>query len=407
LMYSVAPFGSSIGEYIGNHIPDSSFRITTCLHAFSETSSAMFMFTLVVLAMCSLTKVMALSKHGLPMFDSDFMEVGSHPVDVSKFELPFLLQTDERCKFMETLAAWSGLGQSDVTMYMFGDSVMRHQFLGVCFATGDPSEELYQATFVPGKLHTCKVPLPSGGTLTAAFMGKDDAAIHNPDLLDTMQKSVGSPPDVLYFGTALHYLHLMPFKTWSLYSNWLNYEGDLIEFLSHPAVQKVKKVVFMKAHSVCEEKYTGDWGKQVDNIRQDPMKSVGDCVEYVSKKLQQDPDVSGFGSFAEHDTSVQAAHCLSGFMTSDGAAKLNARAMHSIDVWNSNKALRSVDVVDAFKLTENKCEFTNTGDGRHFPKLIYKELSELLATLGPAGSSHPDYLQKYPCTGHPLHAGPA
>ena len=64
-----------------------------------------------------------------------------------------------------------------------------------------------------------------------------------------------------------------------------------------------------------------------------------------------------------------ARHCAAGLRGRDASAALNARL---------RSALPDVDVVDAFALTDGRCEENLPGDAMHFHGLLYDELTLVL-----------------------------
>jgi hypothetical protein len=303
-----------------------------------------------------------------------------------------------RCPLAKSLSTWKGPSRSQLTLYMFGDSIVRKQFEGVCGTSGgydvkdisvtatDPETKETEQT----KIFTCEIPLPGESTLLAAFVGNHQAAPSRIDLLESMHEHL-KPPDMLYFDGGMHFLHMMPYRVWVEYPQWLNYEAILNSFLQHPIVRGVPKLAFMTSHWICEEKYVGDYAQVINVIQHDPDEAVQSCTEYITDKFatkeSKGNDATAAASMHTLTSSADAAavasfdggpkqQCKDSFLVSDGIKKLNDRAVSAI-----KQQSKQVGVVDCFTITKDQCEYTDSGDGRHYDDLVYKELSQFWETV--------------------------
>ena len=73
-------------------------------------------------------------------------------------------------------------------------------------------------------------------------------------------------------------------------------------------------------------------------------------------------------------------------MTRAGVRGFNGRLMKVLREWNAGVGTRSaageVAVVSGFEITDNQCEWTRPGDGRHYVGLAPRMLRGLFQALG-------------------------
>lgn len=264
---------------------------------------------------------------------------------------------------------------------------MRKQFEGVCGTSGNYDVKDISVTTTNAEtketeqteIFTCEIPLPGASTLLAAFIGHNQAAPSRIDLLESMHEHL-KPPDMLYFNGGMHLLHMMPYRVWYAYPQWLNYEATLNSFLQHPIVRDVPKLAFMTSHWICEEKYVGDYAQVINAIQHDPDEAVQSCTEYITAQYELHAYATAAASMhtltSSPDAAVVKQQCKDSFLVSDGIKKVNDRAVSAI-----KQQSKQVGVVDCFAITKDQCEYTTFGDGRHYSAEIYNELSQFWETV--------------------------
>ena len=180
------------------------------------------------------------------------------------------------------------------------------------------------------------------------------------DFVKYMSNKTKTIPDVVYFNGGLHYLHLIPYRNWGVFGLWLNAEtivnkfvNETGEFIPHNA-----KIIYMTSHSICDKKYTGDYAKAVSEIKNDPELFAQSCAEFITShfKIQKTKRVQ---------------YCMNGTFNRRGIKLLNERIINSLE--------KNVYILDAFNLTDNQCNHTRIGDGRHYDAyIVQRELQNLL-----------------------------
>ena len=112
-------------------------------------------------------------------------------------------------------------------------------------------------------------------------------------------------------------------------------------------------------HSQCDAAFTRDFRRVADEARRrGRVAASAGCAAWLRDR------------FGDVDA---ARHCAAGLRGRDASAALNARL---------RSALPDVDVVDAFALTDGRCEENLPGDAMHFHGLLYDELTLVLEALG-------------------------
>jgi len=270
--------------------------------------------------------------------------------------LPFKVAdiVDDSCTFVKGLGA---LKSGDVTLYMMGDSTMFHQAKGACmsatkhFHTPDgpwstpgfgklmqqsPDELLQEspdefmkaaAGFSDGTHFSCQIPLPKG----KLFLGFYASGMppHELPALAKMRKVFGRKPDILYFSAGLHYMHMEPnAMVWSqkAIDASKNFHDDLHKFLSHPLVKGTPHIVYFKSHSICEERYTGQFQSIVNALKKNPADVANKCAAHVASEWKVD---------------VTPQQCLDHFMVRENGMKMNAKADGIINGWSARTGKKS------------------------------------------------------------------
>ena len=125
----------------------------------------------------------------------------------------------------------------------------------------------------------------------------------------------------------------------------------------------------MTAHAICEDRYNSDYARLVAQLRRDPRGFAVSCVRDLRHKMPMGMD------------DEVRAMCLDATFTRDGVARLNARLVGLLRARAaaSDSNVPRVAVVDAFALTDGRCNLTS--DGRHYPAVALAEVRALLGHL--------------------------
>eukprot|EP00521_Asterionellopsis_glacialis_P009051 CAMPEP_0195282052 /NCGR_PEP_ID=MMETSP0707-20130614/1102_1 /TAXON_ID=33640 /ORGANISM="Asterionellopsis glacialis, Strain CCMP134" /LENGTH=358 /DNA_ID=CAMNT_0040341003 /DNA_START=80 /DNA_END=1156 /DNA_ORIENTATION=+ len=260
------------------------------------------------------------------------------------------------------------------TIYMLGDSTMRGQFRELCnkwtpnriindirliepINPDDPEEDLirmcsnkmgttilfrYQTWFQPGSVGLMETKFRN------FLAGSSDS----------------SKPSVIYFNGGLHLLHLYPYYgfrlLWPVYKN---IERHAIQFVRNAKLLAPDAVVvYMNSHDICEDKYKAGWATAVRNLKNNPMSVANPCAEHLKRKYN-----------VKRRFATKA--CLNSTFTSDGVRNLNGRIERAIASVVQKDNIGKVGCVDAFAITEGRCE--DTIDGRHYQRRVPQELNSL------------------------------
>ena len=185
------------------------------------------------------------------------------------------------------------------------------------------------------------------------------------DFVKYMSNKTKTIPDVVYFNGGLHYLHLLPFRKWGIINSWniargfqlwLNAETIVNKFVNETreSIPLNAKIIYMTSHSICDKKYTGDYAKAVSEIKNDPELFAQPCVDFLTSQFK-----------IQKTKSVQ--YCMNATFNRRGIKLLNERIINSLD--------KNVYILDAFNLSDNQCNHTKIGDGRHYDAyIVQKEL---------------------------------
>ena len=189
------------------------------------------------------------------------------------------------------------------------------------------------------------------------------------DFVKYMSNKTKTIPDVVYFNGGLHYLHLLPFRKWGIINSWniargfqlwLNAETIVNKFVNETreSIPLNAKIIYMTSHSICDKKYTGDYAKAVSEIKNDPELFAQPCVDFLTSQFK-----------IQKTKSVQ--YCMNATFNRRGIKLLNERIINSLD--------KNVYILDAFNLSDNQCNHTKIGDGRHYDAyIVQKELQNLV-----------------------------
>ena len=147
---------------------------------------------------------------------------------------------------------------------------------------------------------------------------------------------------------------------WTSYAGFVGYEAALRRAAGQYARDAPgATVVASTTHSQCDAAFTRDFRRVADEARRRGREAASaGCAAWLRDR------------FGDVDA---ARHCAAGLRGRDASAALNARL---------RSALPDVDVVDAFALTDGRCEENLPGDAMHFHGLLYDELTLVLEALG-------------------------
>lgn len=280
-----------------------------------------------------------------------FLESDGEPLSTKQWEsLPDGRKTSVFGSVEEYMQNRSGRA----VMFLFvGDSLIRNQYVGLC-------RLIQQRKHVE---HT--------HTHTHTQCGKDDHECECTADNMTVRwiwamrwdtPKIESTADVVYFGSALHQLHLEPARPWGLYANWKTYETDFQRAAGHYREQHPNaKLVAFFAHSICESKYHGDWQQIAASFEQHVWIAAAPCKQKLSMLV---PNISAVESITD---------CLEGLFLDSGVAHINRRLKYALA---QNPHIRSVN---GYELTKGRCDATN--DGRHYNELVLDEIDLLFDAL--------------------------
>ena len=158
---------------------------------------------------------------------------------------------------------------------------------------------------------------------------------------------MGRPKFDCHVGAGLWLQWPTPFApapaAWTSYAGFVGYEAALRRAAGQYARDAPgATVVASTTHSQCDAAFTRDFRRVADEARR-------------------------------RGRVAASAGCAAWLRGRDASAALNARL---------RSALPDVDVVDAFALTDGRCEENLPGDAMHFHGLLYDELTLVLEALG-------------------------
>ena len=233
-------------------------------------------------------------------------------------------------------------------LFMFGDSTMRQQYDALLKIKGWAPALTFRANYKDGMHHVAYHELKRQNERYSGW-----AFNYSVAHFQHVSAQIGPKPSVVYFNDALHYLHLEPYRRWGGYSRWKNAEALAQTFVlnAKQAFGSDVRFIFMKSHAVCTRKFNGKFAKGIFELESNPTAFAQACA-------RRRP-------FNE---------CLESTFTSDGVHRLNSR------VWNAIRGMVH-GVVDAYAITDGRCDYTKTGDGRHYPSLVSQEIDSLVIQI--------------------------
>mmetsp|Transcript_529 Transcript_529/g.757 ORF Transcript_529/g.757 Transcript_529/m.757 type:complete len:374 (+) Transcript_529:3-1124(+) len=278
------------------------------------------------------------------------------------------------------------------TIYMLGDSTIRQQFHQLCrMMDGSinlPSDDhvFRKATLIePLNEDTVGnraeyVRLCQTDSTRIAFAGTNQHGLHQPgglslihDVLAKHDAVTGeqhrTKPTVVYVNGGLHYVQLRPYWFHKLF-NWATIETFTSQFVE--AVNSMfgpsVRVIYMKSHAMCEEKYTKEQAEAVKEFMADPVGFSKPCVDYVDDQKRN----NGFPSNAD-----SLMICQSSMLTTQGVYDVNSRITKTLA--QPNNLDLPIGCVDGFEATLGKCD--ETRDGKHYEAMVRYELMSLAQSI--------------------------
>lgn len=164
-------------------------------------------------------------------------------------------------------------------------------------------------------------------------------------------------------------IKLIPYRQWDIgdkdaYLTWFNTEEILKLFVNDTICAFPKsKIVFMTSHSICEDKFTGNYKKALVQIKRNATQFASPCVAFLEQKR-----------VCKGRQSCLKA-CLESTFNDRGVRLINQRVLAVLPAF--------VKVVDAWNLTKGQCIHTRSSDGSHYDKFIRKqEINRLKSFIG-------------------------
>ena len=151
----------------------------------------------------------------------------------------------------------------------------------------------------------------------------------------------------------------------------------------------------MTNHWICERRFIGWYGLAIGAVHW-PNKGLGHACQariehsqtwsWVPFTIGLLQNTFGVGHEPLSDKATVLGKCERSLHTDFGVELINARILGAMRQWRSAAEARGVDVqrvrvVDAFSITEGRCDATPVTDGRHYRTLIPAELKSMLQCL--------------------------
>eukprot|EP00903_Cladosiphon_okamuranus_P010026 g9508.t1 len=184
-------------------------------------------------------------------------------------------------------------------------------------------------------------------------------------------EALGSP-DVVYFGSGLHFLHMCgpgKFLEAKRVQGWLNYERDL-----EKAVQMYRagggnggvRVVFMASHTVEDSVYGGDFLDVLEAYRANDTDFIDICERQMTDRM--------VGNATGPEEYGRAAYCRHAMLDRNGSEVLNRRSRPVME-------RLGVPIVPGDLISKDQAWATPNHDGRHYQQLVPVEVWELFGAL--------------------------
>lgn len=201
----------------------------------------------------------------------------------------------------------------------------------------------------------------TGPDMYASYAG---AVGVDPGAVDRAAGALGAPVDAVVFGAGLWLQWPTPFApalhAWTSYAGFVGYETTLQQAVAQYARDAPRSVIIAATtHSQCDAAFTHDFRRVADDAKaRGRERASAGCAAWLRDHLN--------GVDAVRD-------CAAGLRGREASRALNARL---------RGALPDLGVVDAFALTDGRCEKNLPGDAIHFHGLLYDELTLVLEALG-------------------------
>jgi len=163
-------------------------------------------------------------------------------------------------------------------------------------------------------------------------------------------------PEVVVANMGMHWLHFIGMGrdvSTCIVQQWIAYEEWLRELVEHCQRMGVKVLLLKTTNKICDEKYTGTYGRASVLFNEEDPSTIEACKNRVRSMNSSFPD------------SDITNYCVNGVMTEKGASFLNQRLHRFVE----NFRMRDLKVAVWNDHDLDLCEYTNREDGRHYHPL--------------------------------------
>jgi len=163
-------------------------------------------------------------------------------------------------------------------------------------------------------------------------------------------------PEVVVANMGMHWLHFIGMGRdvpTCIVQQWIAYEDWLRELVEHCQRMGVKVLLLKTTNKICDEKYTGIYGRASVLFNEEDRNTIEACKNRVRSMNSSFPD------------SDITNYCVNGVMTEKGASFLNQRLHRFVE----NFRMRDLKVAVWNDHDLDLCEYTNREDGRHYHPL--------------------------------------
>ena len=285
-------------------------------------------------------------------------------------------------------------------LYLVGDSTFRYQWEALCVAL-DATVTWGTPWTADGGVgyanlqHECTGHLGGRAVRVIALASVEYA----PDALDVVWRRLQAPPSAVYFGAGLWQqwpwpMQLAPWFTWGSYLEWRAFEEDF-KLTATRYGRLAPKVVVSNVHSQCEARFSGPWAMA---LRKPRAETVPWCEFYlkINETLLAEKRAARHVPPAPPAMADLRSTCEAGLRSRGASVLLNERLARAVAEWRRQSEHESegggagpspgvrratLGFVDAFGITDGRCEANTPGDSTHFLRLLYAELTALFSQL--------------------------